>query len=45
MGFILFGVKAVVNIDVWHLFPRCMLIIIPLIGVTDVVVTRACTRY
>lgn len=44
MGFILFGMRAVFSKDA-RLFPRCMLITIPLLGVTDVVVTRDCTRY
>ena len=45
MGLILFGVRAVFSIDACHLFPRCMLIIIPLIGMTDVVVTRPWPEY
>ena len=43
---IIFGARAVFSMDACHLFPQCMLAVIPLIGdVTDVVVTRACTRY
>ena len=46
MGLIFFGVRAVVSVDVCHLFPQCMLVIIPLIGgVTNVVVILACTVY
>ena len=46
LGLIVFGVRVVFTIDVFHLFPQCMLAIIPFIGgVTDVVVTRACTGY
>ena len=46
VGLIFFGATVVFSIDVCHLFPQCMLTIIPLIGgVTDVVVTRACTGY
>ena len=34
------------NIDICHLFPQCMLAAIPFIGgVTDVVMTKACTEY
>ena len=43
---IFFGVKAVFSMDACHVFPQCILAVIPLIGgVTDVVVTRACTGY
>ena len=46
MGLIFFGARAVVSVDACHLFPQCMLAIIPLIGgVTVVVVARACTGY
>ena len=46
MGLIFFGARAFYSIDVCHLFPQCMLAIIPLIGgVTDVVVTRTCNVY
>ena len=46
VGFIVVGVRAVCSKAACHLFPQCMLAIIPLIGgVTDVVVTRACTGY
>ena len=45
-GFNIFGVGAVFSMDVSHIFPQCVLIIIPLIrGVTGVMVTRACTGY
>ena len=45
-GLIFFGEKAVSCIDVFHLFPQCMLAAIPLIGdMNDIVVTRACTGY
>ena len=45
-GLIFFGERAVFCIDVCHLFTQCILAAIPLIGgVTDVVVTRACTGY
>ena len=46
VGLIFFGVRAVFSMDACHPFPQCMLAIIPLMGgVTDVVVTRACTGY
>ena len=46
MGLVFFGVKAVFSVDACHLFPQCMLAVIPLTGgVTDVVLTRACTGY
>ena len=38
VGFMLFGTRAIFSIDVCHLFPQCVLAIIPLIGgVTDLV--------
>ena len=43
---IFFGARAVFSVAGCHLFPQCMLAIIPLIGgVTSVVVTRACTGH
>ena len=46
LGLIFFGMGAVFSIDACHVFPQCMFVLIPLIGgVTDVVVTRACTGY
>ena len=46
MGLMFFGVRAVFSMDACHVFPQCMLDVIPLIGgVTGVVVTRACTGY
>ena len=37
-GLIFFGVRAVFSMDVCHLFPQCMLAVVPLIGdVTDMV--------
>ena len=43
-GFNIFGGSAVFSVDDCHVFPHCMLAIIPLIGgVTGVVVTTACT--
>ena len=42
MGLMLFGARVVFIVDVCHLFPQCMLVIIPLIGgLIIVVVTRA----
>ena len=46
VGLIFFGARAFFCMNVCHLFPQCMLAVIPLIGgVSDVVVTRACTGY
>ena len=40
----IFGAKAVFSMDDCHVFPQCVLALIPLIGgVIGVVVTRACT--
>ena len=40
----IFGVRAVFDMDACHVFPQCVLAVIPLIGgVIGVVVTRACT--
>jgi hypothetical protein len=42
VGLIFYGARAIFGMDACHLFPHCMLPIIPLIGgVTGVVVTRA----
>ena len=43
---IIFGARAVFSMDDCHLFPGCMLTVIPLIGgVTGVVVTTTCREY
>ena len=43
---LVFFVRAVFGVNACHLFPQCMLAIIPLIGdVTYVVVTRAFSGY
>ena len=39
-----FCVRAVCSMDACHIFPRCMLAIIPLTGECDFVVTRTCTE-
>ena len=42
VGLIFFGERAVFIMDACHLFPQCMLAIIPMVGgVIDTVVTRA----
>ena len=44
-GFNSFGKRKVFSMDVCHLFPQCLLAIIPLLGgVTDVVVIRVIAR-
>ena len=46
MGLIFFGARGVFSIDVCHLFPHCIMAVIPFIGgVTYVVVSRACNGY
>ena len=43
---IFFSVRAVFSMDVCHVFPQCMLAVIPLIGgLAGAVVTRSCTGY
>ena len=45
-GFNNFGARVVFSLDAFHFSPPCILAILPLLGyVTNVVVTRACTRY
>ena len=46
VGLIFFGARVVFSIDICHFFPQCILAISPFIGgMTDVVVTIACTGY
>ena len=42
----IFGAMSFYSMDAYHIFPQCVLTIIPLVGgVICVVVTRACTGY
>ena len=41
----IFGARAIVTMDAYHIFSQCMLTIIPLIEDVIVVVTRASTGY
>lgn len=43
-GFNIFGMKGVFSVDVCHLFPQCMLAVIPLIGGVTGVGTRDCAE-
>lgn len=44
--FNIFGVRAICSMDTCHLFPQCMLAIIPLIGgATDAVVIGSSAGY
>ena len=44
--FSIFGVRAVFSMDACHVFPQCVLAVIPLIGgETAVVMIRDCTGY